>query len=152
LGDIFNGHFRLYSTKLFDLLDHPATLKLGTLRFDQSLPPVPDAPFTFPSISIEIALNDSFWLANSHESPYHPFILPSSANLRNNGIRARKAEHEGWWPVFDSWLLFTFFGRGCLRVEVPIEMCADVWGCPEMVEGREGADVVFWGVFVPDQE
>lgn len=81
--------------------------------------------------------------------PYHTFRLPTTPSLQNRGILSRRAEDDGAFPDFDSWLLFTFLGNGCIKLEVPIEMCADVYG--ERLQGRENEEVVFWGFFVDDE-
>lgn len=143
LESLRNGYFRLYSTQLFDMLGQPTDLRFGTLRFHTNT--ALDTDWT----SLELALNSSFFVADSTESlPYHAFHLPPSPSLQNRGIRSRKPEENGLFPAYDSWLLFTFLGHGCLKVEVPIEMCADIYGGP--LRGRENEEVLFWAVFVQD--
>ena len=153
LGSLHNGYFRLYSTELFDLLGQPTDLRFGSLRFHKhhaspeadTLPQ--DAQSTW--VNVELALNNSFFVADSMETlPYHTFRLPSTPSLQNRGILSRKAEDGGAFPDFDSWLLFTFLGNGCIKLEVPIEMCADVYG--DRLRGRENEEVLFWGFFVDD--
>lgn len=145
LRSIHNGYFRLYSTELFDLLGQPTDLRLGTLRFHQHTTDT-DTPW----ISVELALGSSFFVADSMETmPYHAFKVPQTPSLQNRGILSRKPDDNGAFPDFDSWLLFTFLGEGCLKLEVPIEMCADVYGGP--LQGRENEDIHFWGVFVDDE-
>ncbi|EMD61849.1 hypothetical protein COCSADRAFT_38652 [Bipolaris sorokiniana ND90Pr] len=156
LGSLYNGYFRLYSTELFDLLGQPAYLRFGTLRFhnnsatqhtdiasqDQSLP---------SRVSVELALNDSFFVADSEETlPYHTFRLPTGPSLQNRGILSRKPEDNGALPQYDSWLLFTFLGNGCIKLEVPIEMCADIYR--GRLQGCENEEVLFWGFFVDDED
>ncbi|KAL1793425.1 hypothetical protein ACET3X_008407 [Alternaria dauci] len=155
LGSLYNGYFRLYSTELFDLLGQPTDLRFGTLRFHKDnlthheTPSQPHAPS--PHVTIELALNDSFFVADSEETlPYHTFRLPTTPSLRNRGIRSRKFDDQGTFPEYDSWLLFTFLGNGCIKLEVPIEMCADVYG--GSLRGRENEEVLFWGFFVDDDE
>ncbi|KAF2255321.1 hypothetical protein BU26DRAFT_153921 [Trematosphaeria pertusa] len=159
LRSIHNGYFRLYSTELFDMLGQPTDLRFGTLRFHRhSSDPVPascdlgyiSAREQQPAwISVELALNSSFFVADSLETlPYHTFKMPQAPSLQNRGILSRKPEDNGAFPEYDSWLLFTFLGNGCLKLEVPIEMCADVYGGPLI--GRENEEVLFWGVFVED--
>ena len=149
LRSLHQGHFRLYSTQLFELLGQPTDLRFGTLRF-HSKPSYcsdsanPDSDCT----SVELALNSSFFVADSSETPYHFFSLPKSPSLTNRGILSRKLEDGGAFPDYDSWLLFTFLGNGCLKVEIPVEMCADVYGGNLL--GRENEEVVFWGIFVED--
>jgi hypothetical protein len=75
--------------------------------------------------------------------------MPETPSLTNRGILSRKPEDGGAFPEYDSWLLFTFLGNGCLKVEIPIEMCADVYG--GNLRGRENEEVVFWGIFVEDE-
>ncbi|KAF2794626.1 hypothetical protein K505DRAFT_241781 [Melanomma pulvis-pyrius CBS 109.77] len=143
LDSLHNGYFRLYSTALFDLLGRPTNLRFGTLRFLPTSPPHSDWT------SLELALSSSFFVANALETlPYHIFHVPPSPSLQNRGILSRKPEDNGAFPPYDSWLLFTFLGHGCLKVEIPIEMCADVYGGP--LRGRENVEVLFWGIFVPD--
>lgn len=148
---IHNGYFRLYSTELFDLLGQPTDLRFGTLRFHPSAqdiaPPSVEHPFT--GLAVELALNNSFFVANSDETlPYHTFRMPTAPSLQNRGILSRDPEDDGAFPEFDSWLLFTFLGNGCLKLEVPIEMCANVYG--GSLRGRENEEVTFWGFFVDD--
>jgi hypothetical protein len=151
LESIHSGHFRLYSTELYDLLGQPTDLRFGTLRFHTRCSPAPEpdraeAHWT----SVELALNSSFFVADAAETlPYHCFNMPESPSLVNRGILSRKPEDGGAFPDYDSWLLFTFLGNGCLKVEVPIEMCADVYG--GNLRGRENEEVVFWGVFIEDE-
>ncbi|KAG9196256.1 hypothetical protein G6011_01377 [Alternaria panax] len=157
LGSLHNGYFRLYSTELFDLLGQPTDLRFGTLRFHkdnlnrcETPSQQPQQPAS-PHVTIELALNDSFFVADSEETlPYHTFRLPTTPSLRNRGIRSRKFDQEGIFPEYDSWLLFTFLGNGCIKLEVPIEMCADVYG--GSLRGRENEEVLFWGFFVDDDE
>jgi hypothetical protein len=156
LGSMHNGYFRLYSTELFDLLRQPTDLRFGSLRFhkhhasphsDDAAPH--DAPS--PGLHVELALNNSFFVADSIETlPYHTFRLPTTPSLQNRGILSRKAEGGGTFPAFDSWLLFTFLGNGCIKLEVPIEMCADIYG--DRLRGRENEEVLFWGFFVVDDD
>ncbi|KAF2683376.1 hypothetical protein K458DRAFT_443478 [Lentithecium fluviatile CBS 122367] len=153
LRGIHNGYFRLYSTELFDLLGQPTDLRFGTLRFHQHAT-LPDTHHELDPppvwISVELALGESFFVADSMETmPYHAFKVPPTPSLQNRGILSRKPEDNGAFPTFDSWLLFTFLGDGCLKLEVPIEMCADVYG--GALRGRENEDVHFWGVFVEDE-
>ncbi|KAH7132370.1 hypothetical protein B0J11DRAFT_428227 [Dendryphion nanum] len=151
LDNIHNGHFRLYSTELFDLLGQPTDMRFGTLRFQSN--PMPDLDTSThgsESTTLEMALNSSFFVADSAETlPFHTFRMPEAPSLRNRGILCRKPEEHGALPAYDSWLLFTFLGNGCLKIEVPIELCADVYGGP--LRGRENEEVVFWGVFVEDE-
>ncbi|KAF1920188.1 hypothetical protein BDU57DRAFT_508353 [Ampelomyces quisqualis] len=155
LGSMLNGYFRLYSTELFDLLGQPTDLRFGSLRFHSHhpaphLPAAPLAPHS-PWVHVELALNDSFFVADSLETlPYHTFRLPTTPSLQNRGILSRRPEDHGSFPHFDSWLLFTFLGNGCIKLEVPIEMCADVYG--DRLHGRENEEVVFWGLFVDDYQ
>lgn len=154
LGSLHNGYFRLYSTELFDLLEQPTDLRLGTLRFHQhhtssSTETLPQHDSQSPGVSLELALGDSFFVADSSETlPYHTFRLPSVPSLQNRGILSRRPEDNGAFPDFDSWLLFTFLGNGCIKLEVPIEMCADIYG--GRLSGRENEEVLFWGLFVDD--
>ncbi|CAI6341898.1 unnamed protein product [Periconia digitata] len=145
LRTIHNGYFRLYSTELFDMLDQPTDLRFGTLRFHHH-------DFHHPNpggVSVELALGSSFFVADSLETlPFHSFKMPLSPSLQNRGILSRKPEDNGAFPPYDSWLLFTFLGNGCLKLEVPIEMCADVYGGP--LQGRENEEVHFWGMFIED--
>ncbi|KAH6612718.1 hypothetical protein C7974DRAFT_406218 [Boeremia exigua] len=148
---IHSGHFRLYSSELFDLLGQPTDLRLGTLRFHHrpaaAAAARPDAPPH--GVTVELALNNSFFVADSDETlPYHTFRLPSAPSLQNRGILSRDPDHDGAFPDFDSWLLFTFLGSGCLKLEVPIEMCASVYG--GRLRGRVDEEVTFWGFFVDD--
>lgn len=151
LDNLENGYFLLYSTELFDMLGQPTDMRFGTLRFHSSSPASPDQPTREPrSTTLEMALNSSFFVADSAETlPYHTFRMPEAPSLRNRGIRCRKPEEYGAFPAYDSWLLFTFLGNGCLKIEVPIELCADAYSGP--LRGRENEDVVFWGVFVEDE-
>lgn len=163
LGGIHNGYFRLHSPQLFDLLGQPADLRLGTLRFHRHADPAPALAAPPPLaahahagddppawISVELALANTFFIADSMENlPFHAFRMPDAPSLRNRGILSRKLDDDGAFPAFDSWLLFTFLGRGCLKLQVPIEMCADVYGGP--LRGREDDDVLFWGLFVDDE-
>ncbi|PZD36565.1 hypothetical protein A1F97_00089 [Pyrenophora tritici-repentis] len=153
LGSLHNGYFRLYSSELFDLLGEPTDLRFGTLRFHKNSPPSPLPETSSPQspwVTVELALNDSFFVADSMETlPYHTFRLPTTPSLRNCGILSRKPEDPGF-PEFDSWLLFTFLGNGCIKLEVPIEMCADIYG--GNLCGRENEEVLFWGIFVDDDE
>ncbi|KAF2645829.1 hypothetical protein P280DRAFT_130312 [Massarina eburnea CBS 473.64] len=145
LRSIHNGYFRLYSTELFDLLGQPTDLRFGTLRFHQHDACVPEQA----GVSVELALGSAFFVADSLETlPYHAFKMPNAPSLQNRGILSRKPEDNGAFPDYDSWLLFTFLGNGCLKLEVPIEMCADVYGGP--LRGRENEEVHFWGMFVED--
>ncbi|KAJ4984645.1 hypothetical protein SVAN01_09834 [Stagonosporopsis vannaccii] len=139
---IHNGYFRLYSTELFDMLGQPTHLRLGTLRFHRH-----DAHSS--GVTVELALNNSFFVADSEETlPYHTFRMPTTPSLQNRGILSRNPVDNGAFPDFDSWLLFTFLGNGCLKLEVPIEMCANVYG--GRLQGRENEEVTFWGFFVDD--
>ncbi|EAT89023.1 hypothetical protein HBI56_036970 [Parastagonospora nodorum] len=154
LGSMHNGYFRLYSTELFDLLGQPTDLRFGSLRFHKQHsspePTVAPQDAQSPWVHVELALNNSFFVADSMETlPYHTFRLPTTPSLQNRGILSRRAEDDGAFPDFDSWLLFTFLGNGCIKLEVPIEMCADVYG--ERLQGRENEEVVFWGFFVDDE-
>ncbi|KAF2876661.1 hypothetical protein BDV95DRAFT_536439 [Massariosphaeria phaeospora] len=164
LTTVHNGHFRLYSSELFEMLGQPTDLRFGTLRFHAhpstaSLDVVSlegdgddDANHTshLPWVSLEMALNSSFFVADSLETlPLHAFRMPEEPSLQNRGILSRKLDDGGAFPDYDSWLLFTFLGNGCLKLEVPVEMCADVYGGP--LVGRENEEVVFWGVFVEDE-
>jgi hypothetical protein len=154
LGTMHNGYFRLYSTELFDILGQPTDLRFGSLRFHKhhSSPGSDVAPqdAQSPWVHVELALNNSFFVADSMETlPYHTFRLPTTPSLQNRGILSRRAEDNGTFPDFDSWLLFTFLGNGCIKLEVPIEMCADVYG--DRLRGRENEEVVFWGFFVDDE-
>jgi hypothetical protein len=146
---IHHGYFRLYSTELFDLLGQPTDLRFGTLRFHRHAPasPADSAPW----VTVELALDSAFFVADSMETlPYHSFRLPTSPSLQNRGILSRKPEDHGRFPAFDSWLLFTFLGNGCIKLEVPIEMCADIYGGP--LRGRENEEVLFWGCFIDDDD
>lgn len=146
---IYNGYFRLYSTELFDMLGQPTHLRLGTLRFHRhdAAPAQHEAPPA--GVSVELALNNSFFVADSEETlPYHTFRMPTTPSLQNRGILSRNPDDDGAFPDFDSWLLFTFLGNGCLKLEVPIEMCAHVYG--GRLQGRENEEVTFWGFFVND--
>lgn len=151
LGSLHNGYFRLYSTELFDLLGQPTDLRFGSLRFHKHTSlsgPAGDSESS-PWVNVELALNNSFFVADSMETlPYHTFRLPSTPSLQNRGILSRKAADDGAFPDYDSWLLFTFLGNGCIKLEVPIEMCADVYG--DRLRGRENEEVLFWGFFVDD--
>ncbi|PSN65328.1 hypothetical protein BS50DRAFT_55666 [Corynespora cassiicola Philippines] len=148
LASIHSGYFRLYSTELFDMLGQPTDLRFGTLRF-HAHGSVPAFGPEHGWVSLEMALSSSFFVADSIETlPFHVFRLPHAPSLQNRGILSRKPEDDGAFPDYDSWLLFTFLGNGCLKVEVPIEMCADVYGGP--LVGRDNEEVVFWGVFVDD--
>lgn len=145
---IHNGYFRLYSTELFDMLGQPTHLRFGTLRFHRhdTEPTHHNHP---GGVTVELALNNSFFVANSEETlPYHTFRMPTTPSLQNRGIRSRNSDDNGAFPDFDSWLLFTFLGNGCLKLEVPIEMCANVYG--GRLQGRENEEVTFWGCFVDD--
>lgn len=147
LRGLHHGHFRLFSTELFDLLGQPTELRLGTLRFYRHTAPGDAA--TPPWVTVELALNESFYIADSVETlPFHTFRLPPAPSLQNRGILSRKPQDDGAFPAFDSWLLFTFLGNGCIKVEVPIEMCADVYG--DRLRGRADHEVLFWGFFIPD--
>ncbi|KAF2031727.1 hypothetical protein EK21DRAFT_62532 [Setomelanomma holmii] len=153
LGSLHNGYFRLYSTELFDLLGQPTDLRFGSLRFHRNsnshshLDLLPNAQS--PWVNVELALNNSFFVADSMETlPYHTFRLPTAPSLRNRGILSRKPEDNGAFPPYDSWLLFTFLGNGCIKLEVPVEMCADIYGGP--LRGRENDEILFWGFFVDD--
>lgn len=156
LGSLYNGYFRLYSTELFDLLGQPAYLRFGTLRFhNNSAVQHTDAASQDQSqpsrVSVELALNDSFFVADSEETlPYHTFRLPTGPSLQNRGILSRKPEDNGALPQYDSWLLFTFLGNGCIKLEVPIEMCADIYR--GRLQGCENEEVLFWGFFVDDED
>jgi hypothetical protein len=169
LRAIHHGYFRLYSTELFDMLGQPTDLRLGTVRFhhvhahahvhahssarssgtpDADADDADDAPDNRP-VSVELALGHQFFVADSLETmPFHSFKLPHQPSLQNRGILSRKPDDAGAFPTYDSWLLFTFLGNGCLKLEIPIEMCADVYGGP--LRGRENEEVHFWGVFVDD--
>ncbi|KAF5850405.1 hypothetical protein GGP41_002650 [Bipolaris sorokiniana] len=104
-----------------------------------------------PTVSVELALNDSFFVADSEETlPYHTFRLPTGPSLQNRGILSRKPEDNGALPQYDSWLLFTFLGNGCIKLEVPIEMCADIYR--GRLQGCENEEVLFWGFFVDDED
>ncbi|KAH8726194.1 hypothetical protein GQ44DRAFT_614004 [Phaeosphaeriaceae sp. PMI808] len=153
LGSMHNGYFRLYSTELFDLLGQPTDLRFGSLRFHKhhNISETDVAPHVAqsPWVHIELAINNSFFVADSMETlPYHTFRLPSTPSLQNRGILSRKPEDNGTFPEFDSWLLFTFLGNGCIKLEIPIEMCADVYG--DRLRGRENEEVLFWGFFIDD--
>jgi hypothetical protein len=155
LGSMHNGYFRLYSPELFNLLGQPTDMRFGSLRFHkhparpESGDPAPQDPLS-PWVHVELALNESFFVADSMETlPYHTFRLPTTPSLQNRGILSRRAEDNGAFPEYDSWLLFTFLGNGCIKLEVPIEMCADVYG--DRLQGRENEEVVFWGFFVDDE-
>lgn len=151
LRAIHHGYFRLYSTELFDMLGQPVDLRLGTVRFYPSDPApatVARGPDQGP-VSLELALGSSFFVADALETlPFHVFKVPCTPSLQNRGILSRKPADRGAFPSYDSWLLFTFLGHGCLKLEIPIEMCADVYGAP--LAGRENEEVHFWGVFVDD--
>jgi len=154
LRGIHNGYFRLYSSELFDILGQPVDLRFGTLRFLQHPDPGDALPeFCGPHsgcTSVELALGSEFFVADSLETlPYHAFKVPQTPSLQNRGILSRKPTDDGAFPDFDSWLLFTFLGSGCLKLEVPIEMCADIYGGP--LRGRENEEVHFWGIFVEDE-
>lgn len=146
---IHNGYFRLHSTELFDLLGQPTDLRLGTLRFHKhDMHSTHDDPQS-NGVTVELALNNSFFVADSHETlPYHTFRMPTAPSLQNRGLRSRSPDDHGAFPDFDSWLLFTFLGNGCLKLEVPIEMCANVYG--GSLRGRVDQEVTFWGFFVDD--
>lgn len=147
LGGLDHGYFRLYSTELFDLLGQPTDLRFGTLRFHKHHST--SEHDVSPGITVELALSNSFFVADSMETlPYHTFRLPSTPSLQNRGILSRKPEDGGALPTYDSWLLFTFLGNGCIKLEVPVEMCADVYG--GQLRGRENEEVLFWGFFVDD--
>lgn len=166
LASIHNGYFRLYSPELFDLLGQPTDLRFGTLRFHRhaSSPAHAGPPHLQLAdrdhhdhhdhqqpawISVELALADAFFVADSLENlPFHAFRMPSAPSLQNRGILSRKLDDGGAFPAFDSWLLFTFLGDGCLKLQVPIEMCAEIYGGP--LRGRENDDVLFWALFVED--
>ena len=146
LRGLHNGYFRLYSTELFDLMGQPTDLRFGTLRFHKHIAASPD----HEGLAVELALNNAFFVADSTETlPYHTFRLPAAPSLQNRGILSRKPEDGGAFPPFDSWLLFTFLGNGCIKLEVPIEMCADVYG--GNLQGRENEEVLFWGFFIDDE-
>lgn len=165
LRAIHHGYFRLYSTELFDMLGQPTDLRFGTVRFHHHqhhahaqapahahaqahTQPDPRDPDHGP-VSLELALGSSFFVADALETlPFHAFKLPRTPSLQNRGILSRKPDDHGAFPAYDSWLLFTFLGNGCLKLEVPIEMCADVYG--DALSGRENEEVHFWGVFVDD--
>ncbi|KAF2259219.1 hypothetical protein CC78DRAFT_537271 [Lojkania enalia] len=152
LDRIRNGYFRLYSSQLFDLLGQPTDLRFGTLRFHTSHPDPYSARDGDTSLrtAVELALNSSFYIADSAETlPYHHFYLPGSPSLQNHGLLSRKWDDAGAFPDYDSWLLFTFLGSGYLKIEIPIEMCADIYGGP--LRGRQDEEVLFWGVFVEDE-
>ncbi|KAF1358103.1 hypothetical protein EJ07DRAFT_180296 [Lizonia empirigonia] len=137
--------------RLFDLLGQPTDLRFGTLRFHNHHPRHPCHPAdNRPArVTVELALNTSFFVADSDETlPYHTFRMPTAPSLQNRGILSRNPDDNGAFPAFDSWLLFTFLGHGCLKLEVPIEMCAHVYG--GRLRGRENEEVTFWGFFVDD--
>ncbi|KAF1838665.1 hypothetical protein BDW02DRAFT_594467 [Decorospora gaudefroyi] len=150
LSSLHNGYFRLYSTELFDLLGQPTDLRFGTLRFHKHREtPSPSPSSSPPWVTVELALHDAFFVADSKETlPYHTFRLPTAPSLQNRGILSRKPDDNGLFPDFDSWLLFTFLGNGCIKLEVPIEMCAHIYG--GRLRGREDEEVLFWGFFVDD--
>ena len=170
LRAIHHGYFRLYSTELFDMLGQPTDLRLGTVRFHHlqlqlqdggmatatsSSSSESESESTWRSmsgdagVSVELALGQHFFVADSLETmPFHSFKVPHQPSLQNRGILSRKPDDAGAFPAYDSWLLFTFLGNGCLKLEIPIEMCADVYGGP--LRGRENEEVHFWGVFVDD--
>lgn len=147
---IHNGYFRLYSTELFDLLGQPTDLRFGTLRFHRHDAHAHAHHHPQPNgVTVELALNNAYFVADSEETlPYHTFRMPTAPSLQNRGLRSRKPDENGAFPDFDSWLLFTFLGNGCLKLEVPIEMCANVYG--GRLRGRENEEVTFWGFFVDD--
>ncbi|KAF2015801.1 hypothetical protein BU24DRAFT_422113 [Aaosphaeria arxii CBS 175.79] len=132
------------------MLGQPTDLRFGTLRFYSASVPSIDELEEIDCTAVEMALNSSFFIADSTETlPYHSFQMPAVPSLRNRGILSRKPADGGSFPDYDSWLLFTFFGNGCLKLEIPIEMCADVYG--GALRGRENQEVTFWGVFVEDE-
>ncbi|KAF1924380.1 uncharacterized protein M421DRAFT_8858 [Didymella exigua CBS 183.55] len=146
---IHNGYFRLYSTELFDLLGQPTNLRLGTLRFHKHDTALACDDSQSTGMAVELALNNAFFVADSEETlPYHTFRMPTAPSLQNRGILSRDPDDDGAFPDFDSWLLFTFLGNGCIKLEVPIEMCAHVYG--GRLRGRENEEVTFWGFFVDD--
>ncbi|KAJ4352712.1 hypothetical protein N0V95_004037 [Ascochyta clinopodiicola] len=158
---IHHGYFRLYSTELFDLLGQPTDLRFGTLRFHKHADEVDHVNDTDDAdeeanrtqsehgVTVELALSHAFFVADSAETlPYHTFRMPSTPSLQNRGLLSRNPDDAGAFPDFDSWLLFTFLGNGCLKLEVPIEMCANVYG--GRLRGRENEEVTFWGFFVDD--
>lgn len=153
LSSLHHGYFRLYSTELFDLLGQPTDLRFGSLRFHKHSVSSDSCAASLdpesPRVHVELALNNSFFVADSMDTlPYHAFRLPATPSLQNRGILSRRAEDNGTFPDFDSWLLFTFLGNGCIKLEAPIEMCADIYG--DRLCGRENEEVVFWGFFVDD--
>lgn len=146
---IHNGYFRLYSTELFDMLGQPTNLRFGTLRFHRHDSAPAHHQARSNRVTVELALNESFFIADSDETlPYHTFRMPTAPSLQNRGLLSRRPDDHGAFPDFDSWLLFTFLGNGCLKLEVPIEMCANVYG--SRLQGRENEEVTFWGFFVDD--
>lgn len=150
---ITSGYFRLYSLELFDLLGQPTDLKFGTLRFHEYGRLSPHANGNaFMSVYVELAINSSFFVGDSKEMlPYHSFNLPESPSLTNRGILTRKPEDAGSLPGYDSWVLFTFLAGNCLKVEIPVEMCADAYpGYGAALRGRENEEIVFWGLLVED--
>ncbi|KAF1971430.1 hypothetical protein BU23DRAFT_182370 [Bimuria novae-zelandiae CBS 107.79] len=150
---LHHGYFRLYSTELFDVLGQPTDLRLGTVRFHRQRQQQQQQQQQYiphdHHVSVELALGASFFVADSLETlPYHAFKLPPAPSLQNRGILSRRPEHDGAFPHYDSWLLFTFLGNGCLKLDMPVEMCADVYGGP--LRGRENEEIRFWGIFVGD--
>lgn len=155
---IENGHFRLCSHELFEALGEPAALRFGTLRFSTYHTDALDADgHPMLHTAVDMALNNSFFVAHSHDShqgvegPHTEFSVPKSPQTTNRAIRTKKVEDgssHATFPVYDSWLLITFLGNGRVKVEIPIELCADAYG--GILRGRTDHDVVFWGEFVED--
>lgn len=152
---VTNGHFQLYSTQLFERLGQPTNIRFGTLRFQTGSSYEQDVGLQ--ATSVELDLNSSSFVAKPNET--HPlatsfgcFHIPESPSLINRGIRSRRpdAVDGGAFPEYDSWLLFTFLGQGFLKVEIPIEMCADVYG--GNLRDEENVDLVFWGIFIEEDK
>ncbi|KAF2280988.1 uncharacterized protein EI97DRAFT_17295 [Westerdykella ornata] len=150
---ITSGYFRLYSPQLFDLLGQPTDLKFGTLRFHKDDRLLSDAnEDVFTSAYVELAINSSFFVGDSNEMlPYHSFSIPDCPSLTNRGILTRRPEDGGSFPGYDSWVLFTFLAEDCLKVEIPVEMCADAYpGYRAALGDRENEEIVFWGLLMED--
>ncbi|KZM21141.1 hypothetical protein ST47_g7715 [Ascochyta rabiei] len=129
-------------------LDHVDDAHLDR-RDDAHPDQVDDTHLNTPGVTVELALSHAFFVADSAETlPYHTFRMPSTPSLQNRGLLSRNPDDAGAFPDFDSWLLFTFLSSACLKLEVPIEMCAHVYG--GRLRGRENEEVTFWGFFVDD--
>jgi hypothetical protein len=143
LDNLDDQEVLLYSCRLFDILDRPVDMTYPTLRYmmwkDASGSPY-RAIATLKINEVSVIAESSDIIRNGRLSRH-----PVNSSSIYHGLLASIKDSEGCYkyPPFDSWLLFTFLGKGVIKVEISIELCQYLYKKENI--GCENEDVVFWG-------